>query len=402
MTSVAVLFVVTSNVSYCQSRLKTDTLPPNSSADSLCHLDNLPSIKFAKGSALLTQEAKAILNDVAQELKENPYRNIMPSWYNYGASAKKQLNLEWNRVNAIIKYLVDYDSLYEGRITFGYDMYSDTENVVRLKPSPMYFKLQMPAPNPFKLTKRFKPPVVDYRFYIDAANSVVKIPYHYKHKGPPAISPDADGDGIIDQIDLEPNTPLGAAIDSHGRALDTDGDGVPDYKDKEVLTMSSCFPVDSSGVGVCLELPCCQPSMIVEHFDSCYDGGVTSVEFKMGSTALSKHGILLLDSALTKINAINCRIKIVGYVPDATSENKEQISWDKVFIVREYLKGKGISKDRFIFSYGNPGDPNIIDLIPTTEEGPHIVPAPHPVYSTLKNVNWHKIFEEYSSQLQQK
>src|SRR5690606_32656820 len=41
---------------------------------------------------------------------------------------------------------------------------------------------------------------------------------------------DSDGDGVADHLDKEANTPAGAIVDGAGRALDTDGDGVPDYK----------------------------------------------------------------------------------------------------------------------------------------------------------------------------
>ncbi len=64
---------------------------------------------------------------------------------------------------------------------------------------------------------------------------------------------DADGDGIVDQLDMEPNTPAGCPVDSHGVALDTDGDGIPDCRDKEKLTNQNCFPVNSNGVGSCPE-----------------------------------------------------------------------------------------------------------------------------------------------------
>src|SRR5690606_23531360 len=60
---------------------------------------------------------------------------------------------------------------------------------------------------------------------------------------------DADGDGVFDQFDREPNTPAGAAVDFRGVALDTDGDGVPDYRDKQLVTPTECQPVDADGVG---------------------------------------------------------------------------------------------------------------------------------------------------------
>lgn len=45
-------------------------------------------------------------------------------------------------------------------------------------------------------------------------------------------SVDTDGDGVKDKDDVEPNTPLGVAVDKQGKALDVDGDFIPDYLDK--------------------------------------------------------------------------------------------------------------------------------------------------------------------------
>jgi len=57
---------------------------------------------------------------------------------------------------------------------------------------------------------------------------------------------DSDGDGVIDLLDLEPNTPEGAIVDVKGRTLDSDGDGVPDYLDKEPFSPPG-FEVDTDG-----------------------------------------------------------------------------------------------------------------------------------------------------------
>lgn len=47
------------------------------------------------------------------------------------------------------------------------------------------------------------------------------------------IALDTDGDGVIDLKDLENNTPWGAEVDEAGQALDTDQDGVIDHYDLE-------------------------------------------------------------------------------------------------------------------------------------------------------------------------
>lgn len=43
---------------------------------------------------------------------------------------------------------------------------------------------------------------------------------------------DSDGDGVPDYLDKEPNTPAGARVSSTGATLDSDGDGTPDHLDK--------------------------------------------------------------------------------------------------------------------------------------------------------------------------
>lgn len=61
---------------------------------------------------------------------------------------------------------------------------------------------------------------------------------------------DSDGDGVPDYLDKEPNTPAGARVDSHGRTLDSDGDGIPDHLDKcpfvpGPASLDGCPPPDT-------------------------------------------------------------------------------------------------------------------------------------------------------------
>jgi len=57
---------------------------------------------------------------------------------------------------------------------------------------------------------------------------------------------DSDGDNITDSLDKCPNTPKGVAVDARGCPLDTDGDGVPDSLDKCPNTPKGCR-VDKNG-----------------------------------------------------------------------------------------------------------------------------------------------------------
>ena len=60
---------------------------------------------------------------------------------------------------------------------------------------------------------------------LDYAYSELNNPRHMKLPKP--VLNDGDGDGVIDQMDREPNTPAGCPVDTHGVTKDTDGDGVP-------------------------------------------------------------------------------------------------------------------------------------------------------------------------------
>jgi len=230
---------------------------------------------------------------------------------------------------------------------------------------------------------------VEPLWWLNANNFVyneLNRPQHMKIPTP--VLPDADGDGVTDQFDMEPNTPAGAPVDVRGVAKDSDGDGVPDYKDKELLTPQKCFPVDADGVGNCPEPACC--TELRNRIDSglvaggnCGLTNLPSVQFKAGRATLSQDAMGLLESAATQIKGSpNCRVRVIGHIGTGQSSKRaQQLSWDRVNTVIRYLVEKqGISEDRFIFSYQDQGegDPNTVDLQGTTETGPNTVPAPHP------------------------
>lgn len=229
-------------------------------------------------------------------------------------------------------------------------------------------------------------------WWINGKNYVyneINRPQHMKIPAP--VLPDVDGDGVTDQFDMEPNTPAGAPVDVRGVAKDTDGDGVPDYKDKELLTPQKCFPVDGDGVGTCPESTCCKE--LRDKLNSgeygtiggtkttspnCGLSNLPTISFKKGKVALTPGAIASLAAVAAQVKgAPDCRIKVVGH--GASDKGAQQLSWDRVNSVIRYLVEKqGISQDRFIFSYGEEGEANTVDLSSTREDGPNTVPAPHP------------------------
>lgn len=224
---------------------------------------------------------------------------------------------------------------------------------------------------------------VEPLWWINPNNFVYSELNSPKHmKMPKVVLPDADADGVTDQFDLEPNTPKGAPVDSHGVSKDTDGDGVPDFKDKEVLTSKSCFPVNNDGVGSCPEPACCKEikDMMANWKPAekeCAIGNLPSIQFK-GNAKLSKDAQATLASVAAKVNANpTCKIKVIGY--GASNKSAQQLSWERVNAVIKYLVEKqGVSESRLLFVYAQDGDANTVDLQGTLEEGPNTVPAPHP------------------------
>ncbi|MES1197810.1 MAG: OmpA family protein [Chitinophagaceae bacterium] len=197
---------------------------------------------------------------------------------------------------------------------------------------------------------------------------------------PKPFLPDSDGDGITDQFDQE-QTPQGCPVDSHGVTKDTDADGVPDCKDKELITPTYCQPVDVDGIGKC---PCpddCKAAAVPALSCSQKLGALPSVAFKSGSNKLSDDAKAVLASVASRMrNNPDCKVVVVGYC--SSNKKEQQLSWDHVnAVINHMVEKEGVSVDRFIFNYGQEGgDCNTVDLRAAAdgEEGPNTVPAPHP------------------------
>lgn len=83
-------------------------------------------------------------------------------------------------------------------------------------------------------------------YWINPANQINNDIAELKAR--PVYDPtDTDGDGIIDAIDQEKESPAGARVDTRGVTLDSDSDGLADYKDKEPYSPPG-YKVDGMGI----------------------------------------------------------------------------------------------------------------------------------------------------------
>jgi OOP family OmpA-OmpF porin len=217
---------------------------------------------------------------------------------------------------------------------------------------------------------------------LDHAYNELSYPRHMILPNP--VLPDEDNDGITDQFDKCPKTPKNIAVDAHGCPLDTDGDGVPDYKDKQLITPTECQPVDADGVGHC---PCpddCQGKMggTKGGAGPCGSIGAGTLLFTGNSAHISTGMQAQLATLAGQMQANPlCKVVIIG--GGSGSKVKEQRSWEHVNAVIEHMSEKNnISRERFIFKYGEAGDENIVTYRPANADeagSPAInVPPPHP------------------------
>ena len=96
-----------------------------------CNIGDLPSITFKGRSVTLSKDAKALLASTAEKLRNSP--NCKIAVIGYGESSKAAQQLSWDRVNAVINYLVEKEGISSDRFIFRYGQSGGEENTVDLK-----------------------------------------------------------------------------------------------------------------------------------------------------------------------------------------------------------------------------------------------------------------------------
>jgi len=96
-----------------------------------CNIGNLPSITFKGRTVTLGKDAQALLASAAEQLRNNP--NCKIAVIGYGESSKAAQQLSWDRVNAVINYLVEKEGISSDRFIFRYGQSGGDENTVDLR-----------------------------------------------------------------------------------------------------------------------------------------------------------------------------------------------------------------------------------------------------------------------------
>jgi hypothetical protein len=91
----------------------------------------LPSVSFAKNSNKLSDDAKAVLATVASRLRNNPGCKVVV--IGYCSSDKREQQLSWDHVNAVINHMVDKEGISADRFIFNYGQEGGDCNTVDLR-----------------------------------------------------------------------------------------------------------------------------------------------------------------------------------------------------------------------------------------------------------------------------
>jgi len=95
-----------------------------------CNMSSVPSISFIKGSTKLSTDAQTLLASTADRLKNNPACKLVVSGYAEASKVSQQLS--WDRVNAVINFLVEKQGISSDRLVFKYGQSAGDLNTVDL------------------------------------------------------------------------------------------------------------------------------------------------------------------------------------------------------------------------------------------------------------------------------
>jgi outer membrane protein OmpA-like peptidoglycan-associated protein len=176
---------------------------------------------------------------------------------------------------------------------------------------------------------------------------------------------DSDGDGVLDKLDVEPNTPVGAMVYGNGTAVDSDKDGVIDFKDKcpleygPVSNQGCPLVLDSDGDGIIDKEDKCPKTPGVIENNGCPKQQtdsitkkiallVTNVYFDTNSDIIKDVSLNDLDEIADLMKKIpNVKFIIEGHTDNTNSDSYNlQLSKRRAASVKMFLVSNGIKEDR--------------------------------------------------------
>ena len=155
---------------------------------------------------------------------------------------------------------------------------------------------------------------------------------------------DTDQDGVADYLDREPNTMSGVAVDTKGRAIDKNNNGIPDEIESSLDQRYSNTNVAGNGIGI----------------KELLDQGYVNVYFKFNSTTPETYSLEAINYLMKYMEANpSANAELVGYADEVGGESyNKTLSENRAKQVYDILVASGVSESRLSYS-GNGEDTSV-------------------------------------------
>ncbi len=189
-------------------------------------------------------------------------------------------------------------------------------------------------------------------WYISSDKYATKLELEEAISGIKDMLKDSDGDGVPDYLDKEPNTQIGARVGSDGATLDSDQDGTPDHLDK-----CPFVPGPASTNGCPLE----EIKDEIDYFKKAINEGYVNVYFAFDSDKPQTYSITAVNyiSNFLKRNP-GTSIEVKGYADELGPEDYNiKLSERRAKSVYDLLISSGLEASRL--SYKGYGEDTSVD-----------------------------------------
>lgn len=157
---------------------------------------------------------------------------------------------------------------------------------------------------------------------------------------------DSDQDGVADYLDREPNTPSGVAVDTKGRAIDTNNNGIPDELESSLdERYASKDAVERMGDGK-------------EAIKDLINKGYVNVYFRFNSTQPETYSLQSVNYLVLYMKENpSAKAELIGYADEiGNAEYNQNLSEKRAKVVNDLLVNAGISQDRVTYRGGGEDD----------------------------------------------
>lgn len=158
---------------------------------------------------------------------------------------------------------------------------------------------------------------------------------------------DSDQDGVPDYLDREPNTPSGVTVDTKGRAIDKNENGIPDEIESALDARYARKGEAAAGSG----------GDIVERL---IDEGYVNVYFQFNSTKPETYSLEAINYLVKYMNDNpSAKAELIGYADEIGNPNyNKTLSERRAKAVYDILVATGVSGDRLTYT-GNGEDTSV-------------------------------------------